>query len=373
MELMKNGLAEPAIYRISAALNTVLTKFDQSAFINDCLNGLGALELKERVDHIIDVLHQYLPTDFAQTADCLMAIPAIWDHGDENDPLRSFAAWPIIDYIAKHGIEQPNLALQVLKTLTCLFSAEFAIRPFILKYPELCHQNLASWSKDEDYHVRRLVSEGTRPRLPWGIRLPPFVKDPSPCLGYLDQLKDDEQLYVRRSVANHLNDIAKDHPDIVITTCKQWLAEVKNKPSTDLQWLIKHATRTVVKQGHPEVFSLLGFTNKPKVDVKLNIATPTVVFGNQLEFELTLTSKAKKSQKFVLDYAVHFVKANGETSPKVFKLKNMNLAAGETTTLAKKQAIKPITTRKYYAGNHKVEVFINGESKLIKRFELKMD
>ena len=372
MELMKNGLAEPAINRIAAALNTVLPSFDQKAFTKDCLNGLGELELKERVDHIITVLHQYLPSEFSQAAEYLMMIPAIWDHGEQDDPLSSFAAWPITDYVATYGIEEPETALQVMKTLTCLFSAEFAIRPFILKYPELCHQQLANWCTDDDYHVRRLVSEGTRPRLPWGIRLQPFVEDPTPCLCYLNQLKDDEQLYVRRSVANHLNDIAKDHPDLVINTCKQWLTEANNKPSAELKWLIKHATRTIVKQGHPEVFALLGFTNKPKVDVELNIKTPEVVYGNQLEFDITLTSKAKKLQSFVLDYAIHFVKANGETSPKVFKLKNINLAAGETIALSKKQAIKPITTRKYYAGEHKVEVFVNGESKLNKSFELKM-
>lgn len=369
---MKNGLAKPAILRISSALKQVLPQFNENAFIDDCLDNIESLELKERVNHLIAILHQYLPQDFSHTAQALTNIVPIWDFGDPDDALRSFAAWPLIDYIAEHGIECPDIAIPLMKTLTALFSAEFAIRPFILKYPKLCHQHLILWCQDDDHHVRRLVSEGTRPRLPWGIQLKPFVNDPTPTKIYLDTLKDDTSLYVRRSVANHLNDIAKDHPDVVINMCQHWLSQCNNKPTDDLQWLIKQATRTLVKKGIPEVFPLLGYTNKPKIKAEVLTCTPEITLGDALSFTLEIKSTTAKNQRFVIDYAIHFVKANGATNAKVFKLKNVDLAAKQTLVIDKSHAIRPISTRKYYPGKHVLEILVNGESKASQSFILQM-
>ena len=372
MELMKNGLSTPAVIRIADALEKILTNFDKTAFIDLCCDRIETLELKERVSYLITVLHQYLASDFLRAAHLLSAIVPLWDFGDKEDPLRSFAAWPLIDYIAVHGINHPEVALPLMKTLTPLFSAEFAIRPFILKYPEFCHEHFLIWCNDTHADVRRLVSEGTRPRLPWGIQLKPFVLDPTPTLVYLHALKTDKSLYVRRSVANHLNDISKDHPEVVITTCKDWIEAFNGTVSDEMQWLIKHATRTIVKQGNPEVFSLLGYTDKPKVEINLVVEQDVITLGESLRFNVGLTGESSDKQNVVVDYAIHFVKANGTTRPKVFKLRNVMLLPGKCFPVSKKHAIKPITTRKYYPGEHKIEILVNGETKASQSFYLNM-
>ena len=361
MELMKNGLGLPAVKRISYALakTAALEKtFDEVAFIQAATSPLESLELKQRVQHLIDVLHQFLPQGFEQAVECLLQLPSVWDKGDEDDPLRGFAAWPIIDYVAEHGVNHPQLALPALRELTHLFSAEFAIRPFLLAHPELCHEHFSRWVKDESEHVRRLVSEGSRPRLPWGIQLKPYVKDPSDNLRWLGVLKNDDSLYVRRSVANHLNDISKDHPQVVLDVCNAWYA----KSDANVKWVIKHATRTLVKAGHPDVFALLGHSKEVKIkDLALTLSTDQLVLGDGLEFELSLVSAAKQTQSLVVDFALHFMKASGKTSPKVFKWKTLNLEAGQSVSLQKKHAIKAITTRRYYTGTQTLEVLVNGQ------------
>ncbi len=357
MELMKNGLSEAALNRIAKAFEQLLPSFDSPTFLAESQQGLEALELKERVHHIIEVLSRHLPKSFTEAAKILKQIPKVWDHGDPNDPLRYFAAWPVTDYVAVYGLHAPKLALDTLKQLTCLFSAEFAIRPFILQNPDLCQDLFHQWVSHKDEHVRRLVSEGTRPRLPWGIQLKPYMKDPSDNLPLLEQLKNDSSLYVRRSVANHLNDIAKDNPDTVIEVCENWYPDA----SEELRWVIRHATRTLVKAGHPRVFPLLGYSRKVRIEpIDIQLSKPTVVLGEALEFEFEIRSKHSKTQKMVVDFAVHFVKANGSQQAKVFKLKSLELGSKETQRLSKSHPIKAITTRKYYPGRQKLEVLVNG-------------
>ena len=371
MELMKNGLAQPAVGRISAALSKVLTQFDAQTFEQRCLKGLNELELKERVNHIISILHDYLPNDFPQAAAILINIADVWDFGNADDSLKSFAAWPIIDYFSVYGLEHPEESLLGLKQLTHLFSAEFAIRAFIVKYPEYCHQQFTLWVKDESEDVRRLVSEGTRPKLPWGLQLKQFVVDPTPNLTLLTSLKSDPSLYVRRSVANHLNDIAKNHPAVVINTCKQWLNEKTKTDAKEVDWVIKHATRTLVKNGYAEVFSLLGFTENPKVNIdQIILSNEVIKLGEAINFTFNITSASQKPQHFVIDYAIHFVKANGKQQAKVFKLKNVTLQPNETINLSKSFSFKPITTRKYYLGEHKIELLLNGQPVSAKSFDL---
>ncbi len=358
---MKNGLGLPAIKRISQALaqtRTLQNTFDCKAFIKAAKKPLESLELKERVQHVIETLHQFLPVEFDQAVKCLLELPSVWDAGNPDDPLRGFAAWPIIDYIGEYGVDSPDVALPALRELTHLFSAEFAIRPFLLKHPKLCHQHFKTWVKDESAQVRRLVSEGTRPRLPWGMQLKPYIKDPSDNLRWLDVLKNDESLYVRRSVANHLNDISKDHPHVVIDQCKAWY------PNSDdnVKWLIKHATRSLVKAGHPDVFELLGHSKVVKVKgLNLTLSADHLVLGDSLTFDLSFESATNEPQSLVVDFALHFMKANGKTSAKVFKLKTLRLESGQSVSVQKTHAIKAITTRRYYTGTQKLEVLMNGQ------------
>lgn len=367
MELMKNGLSQPAISRISNALSHVLIDFNSKSFENACLNGLDTLELKERVNHIIKVLHQHLPNDFKEAANVLIRIKEVWDFGDADDPLKSFAAWPIIDYFSEYGLDHPTESLDGLKQLTHLFSAEFAIRAFIIKYPQYCHQQFSLWVKDESADIRRLVSEGTRPKLPWGIQLKQFVSDPTPNIPLLDFLKRDASLYVQRSVANHLNDITKDHPNLVIDTCKKW-ATLNSK---NVDWIIKHATRTLVKVGNPEVFPLLGFTENPQIKIEaIELSNQQIKLGESITFNAILKANSNSIQRIVIDYAIHFVKANNKQQAKVFKLKNITLEPNELINLKKSFSFKPITTRKYYKGEHKIALLVNGKTIISKSFHV---
>ncbi|MEE1674758.1 DNA alkylation repair protein [Agarivorans aestuarii] len=364
--LMKNGLAEPAVQRIAQGIAAVYPEFDAKRFVELALKGLEELGLKQRVTHIIEVLQQTLPEDFAKVTEILTALPQYWDRGDPDDSLRGFAIWPVTDYVAVAGIDQPQLAFQALAALSPLFSAEFAIRPFIEKHPELSWQQLLAWTRSEDEHLRRLASEGCRPRLPWGVQLKQLITDPAPIYPILEALKNDSSLYVRRSVANNLNDIAKDHPEQVLALCLAW----QQGASSDLQWLIKHATRSLVKQGHPKSFPLLGYTAEPKVDIEeFALLNSEVAMGESLSFAIALRAQ-KPQQKFVLDYALHFMKANGKTAAKVFKLKNVNLAEGEMFAMEKSHSFKAISTRRYYPGEHFVAIHINGQEQARLAFTL---
>jgi 3-methyladenine DNA glycosylase AlkC len=368
--LMKDGLGSPAISRLADALACTIDGFRAEAFLNDALTGLDALELKGRVHHIIGVMHSYLPSDFKKAAPLLIHLKGVWNPGERDDNLAGFAAWPIVDYIGEYGLDYPEESLNALKELTSLFSAEFAIRPFIIEHTELTFRSLEKWCGDRDQHVRRLVSEGSRPRLPWGQQLPEFIKDPSPVFKLLEKLKDDPSEYVRRSVANNLNDISKDHPKAVLSCCRRW-----QKPTTpERARIIRHATRTLVKSGHPEVFGLLGYTDHPKLEVlALEVTPPTIKLGESIEFSFQVQSTNSETQKVVIDYAIHHMKANGLTSPKVFKFCTLDIKPSECVERTKRHAIKPITTRKYYSGEHAVEILINGKTFGEVAFTLRVD
>ncbi len=366
--LLKHGLGQAAIDRIAKALGRVLPGFKQRAFREQALAGIEQLELKQRVAHVIGVLHTHLSDDFREAAKTLARLPHNWDGGPGDDPLAGFAAWPLIDYVGVYGLGHPDVSLSLLRKLTPLFSAEFAIRPFIDGHYTLALQHLTSWCDDPNEHVRRLVSEGTRPRLPWGQRLPRFIRNPEPVLGLLERLKDDPREYVRRSVANNLNDISKDNPDAVLRVCRAW---IKGAPP-ERRLIIRRATRGLVKAGHPEVFSLLGYTKSPQIAVRnFRLHRKRVAPGDSLAFSCDIVSLARSKQSVVLDYAVHFMKANGKPSKKIFKLKPMELGPEQTTIVQKSHSFKQITTRRYYAGEHAIELLINGTTRGIRKFQLR--
>jgi len=355
--LLKESLNAQAVQQLADCLKEVEPSFNHQAFSKAANHSLSDLELKARVYHLIDALHRHLPQDFEQTAQILCQVKQ--HQLEAKDPtIRAFTAWPLIDYVAAHGLQHPEVALNTLAQLTSLFSAEFAIRPFIQQHYQLTFEHLHDWCDSPDFHLRRLVSEGTRPRLPWGQQLPQFIENPQPILPLLETLKADPEDYVRRSVANNLNDISKDHPQTVLNTCQRWQAQ----PCKETQWIIRHATRTLVKKDVPEVFSLLGYTAKPQLEIELTLSSNKLKVGDNLEFHIQLKSTAQQPQKLLVDYAIHFMKANGQQSAKIFKLKTLELASGETVVLEKKHRFVPLSTRRYYTGEHKVEVKINGLS-----------
>ena len=355
-ELFKDKFNHQMITLMGRHFERAWPEFNHQGFYNKCVDGLENLELKERIARISEALSDNLPANDFEHAVSVLRKSLAPDGASWEEGITGWGTLPLNHYVSSNGLAHFDTSMAFFKTSTTHFSAEFDIRFFILRYPQQTLKLLEKWSEDPNYHVRRLVSEGTRPRLPWAIKLQPFIDDPSPLLPLLTSLKDDQQEYVRRSVANSLNDIAKDHPDWVATVAQDWLLNANR----NRERLVRHACRTLIKQGHQPTLKALGY-KAPNVNlVALIVKQERVRFGDSLTFEVTLHSTSKESQKLIVDYAIHYQKANGGTSAKVFKWKNITLKANAQLSATKKHAIKPITTRKYYNGEHFVEILVNG-------------
>jgi 3-methyladenine DNA glycosylase AlkC len=362
-EPFKNFINEALVRATGRHLELHATDFDRRRFEALALRGLSELELKARAMQVCDALEATLPGDFDVASRILEASLAPAAAGEDLSSLRTgdeglagWALWPMGEFVARRGLESPERALQALHALTQRFTAEWAIRPFIDRHPALTFATLHTWLRDPSPHVRRLVSEGSRPRLPWGLQLRDLIADPSPSLPLLAALQDDASPYVRRSVANHLNDIAKDHPVLVA----QWLeTHLPSAPAARIA-LLRHASRTLIKRGDARVLAAWGVGGRFKGEVEFKLGPRRVSLGGAIELTLTLHSRAKAAQRLVIDYAVHHVKANGSLAPKVFKGWSCILGAGATQVLRKRHALRPITTRTYHAGRHEIDVRING-------------
>ncbi len=343
-------------------LHRVWPDFDKKGFAAAALADFPALELKQRSHQIARALAAHLPKDVPKALRTLTASLRPLDRNGalDEDARKGIAGWAILpfgEYVAANGLAHVTDSLAALRELTIRSTSEFAIRPFVVAHPKETLKALKEWAKDKNEHVRRLVSEGTRPRLPWGMQLKSFVKDPAPILPLLESLRDDPSEYVRRSVANSLNDIAKDHPDLVAAIAGKWLKDAGSERTR----LVRHACRTLIKAGHRATLTALGYAPSAKVElVEFTLSPAKLTFGNALTLKVRLKSTAKVPQKIVLDYVVHHRKKSG-TSAKVFKWKSFTLDAGGTMELIRKHAVKRITTRVYYAGAHKVEVMANGK------------
>ncbi len=370
--LFKDNLNPQVARSFGAQIKTAYPIFDADAFAAQIEPQLPSLELKERVAVFSEALRHHLPEDYAEAVGILLSI-----FGGENSPeaglfkeTNGWAYWSIAYFVERYGLEDFDTSLAAMHTITKHFSCEFAIRPFLIQYPAPTLSVLDDWTADPSPHVRRLVSEGTRSRLPWGMRLNQFIDDPTPTLALLNKLKNDESEYVRRSVANHLNDITKDNPELVIATLQRWHEE---EPSQEIQWITRHALRSLVKAGDPEALALLGFVSAQVSLSDFTITPDHINMGDTFELAFTLHSQSDSEQRLVIDYVVHFVKANGKNSPKVFKLKTAVLPPHQSLTIQKKHHIKPITTRRYYPGEHPVEIQVNGKIVGESKFELTIE
>lgn len=366
---MKDGLDSVAIRRLAGNLKRAHTDFDVGGFVTLALTGLEGLELKARVAHVAAAMKPYLQSDPKEAiAGILHAVPE-WDRGPADDSLRGFATWPVFVFVETVGLALGEFGLRALGQLTHLFSAEFAIRSFVKKNTESSMAVVNEWASHPDEQVRRLASEGIRPRLPWAGKLTQFVQDPTPVIEVLDKLIDDESLYVRRSVANNLSDIAADHPDLAVATCERWL----KTPTAERRWIAKRATRNLIKSGHAGVWGLHGFTETPLVDVLgLRVTPASVAMDEKFSIDFELRSKASVTQRLVVDFVVHHVKAGGKSSAKVFKLCELALGVGERVQLQKAHAFRTITTRRYYPGAHRIEIQVNGKRYAEAHIELDM-
>lgn len=321
-------------------------------------------ELKQRTRHIVLVLHEYLPAHFP---DAVTIILKTVEHlRAQTNREGSFGYISLPEYIEVYGLEHYKESVKAMEDITQFMSCEFAVRPFIVRYGDKMMKQMLAWSKHKDPRVRRLASEGCRSRLPWAMALPEFKKDPSPILQILENLKTDKDIWVQKSVANNLNDISKDNPKLAISIYKQWLGKTK-----ETDWIVKHAARTLLKQGNAEVMGLFGFRkDKAVVLHSMNIGTPKVKMGKDLVFSFTVLNKSKESKLIRLEYGMYYVRANGTLSKKVFKISEREYGAGAEVVVSRKQSFKAITTRVYYPGSHKVSVIINGHEMAEGEFEL---
>lgn len=377
-EPFKNLINAQTVQHAGAHLQRVWPAFDRLRFEQQAGTGLEALAFKARAMQLADALQATLPSRFQAACEVLeasLAQPVPLDAAGEpsglsdaqrDGGLSGWVVWSLGEFVARQGMADVPRALACLHALTQRFSAEFAIRPFIQQHPNATLSIISTWVNDPSAHVRRLVSEGSRPRLPWGLRLQSLVADPAPTLALLRALQDDASAYVRRSVANHLNDVAKDHPDLVA----QWVLEHRLGASAERTALLRHASRSLIKQGHTPTLQAWGLGQGLVGDATLSLSTDHARVGEDVGLHVTLRSTAPAPQLLVVDYAVHHVRANGSTSPKVFKGWKLTLEPHTTRTLDKRHSLRPVTTRQLYPGPHRVELQINGQTCASDTFEL---
>ncbi|MCR9202171.1 MAG: hypothetical protein NXI04_26310 [Planctomycetaceae bacterium] len=344
---------------LAGLFQTADPEFPAPLLIRRIMKTLPQLELKQRIVLIAEQLERVLPDDFGEAAAAITAaLPPPLDPTLTDDDFGDFIFAPLGEFVVRNGLTKQHLrtSLKTLKALTQRFSMEDAIRAFLNEFPEQTLKELDKWSRDRNYHVRRLVSEGTRPVLPWSKRI---SLEPDVPIPLLDQLHADPTRYVTRSVANHLNDIARTDPSLVLKTLKRWQKAGLQDPK-ELDWLTRHALRGLVKKGDRDALKLLGFRADPKIRIAgLSMKSTKLVPGEAVDFSFELT--AERKERLLVDYVIHFVKANGTLAPKVHKLKQVDLAKGETVTLGKRHTLRAnATTYTLYPGEHKLSLQING-------------
>jgi 3-methyladenine DNA glycosylase AlkC len=364
-ELFKNIYNDGFFDAFISAVQQIRSNFDKRSFLKKIYDDEWEhRELKQRMRHITIVLKNHLSEDFNDNAGTILRlIPQLKKKGFKSNNLE-FIFFP--DFIEIYGIENYKTSVKAFEQITEFVSCEFAVRPFIIKYQDDMIKQMLRWSAHKDSMVRRLATEGCRPRLPWAMAIPSFKQDPTPIIPILENLKNDESESVRRSVANNLNDISKDNPKTVINLVKTWKGA-----TTETDWLIKHACRTLLKQGDAEVMNLfgLGFNEDIKID-NFQILTPKVKIGIFLEFNFDLKNTSTSKVKVRLEYGLYYQKANGSLSKKVFKISEKEYPENSSTSIHRKQSFKIITTRKFHVGKHQLAMIINGKEFQKLDFEL---
>ncbi|WP_109436090.1 MULTISPECIES: DNA alkylation repair protein [Aquimarina] len=366
-ELLKNIYTREFFETFTNSLQKIVPNFNTSSFFKHIFNTEWEhKELKQRMRHIVIALQHHLSPEYSKNVTTIIqVIDQLQKDGVKENSLE-YMFFP--DFIEYYGICEYDISIAAIEKITQFTSCEFAIRPFILTFPNKGIQQMITWSQHKHPMVRRLSSEGCRPRLPWAMALPFLKKDPTQILPILKRLKNDESESVRRSVANNLNDISKDNPDIVINLAYNWYSKSKN---TD--WLVKHACRTLLKQGNIKTMKLFGYGAIHNIKIEdLKIHTPKVKIGSVLDFTFELHNIGNSSSKLRLEYGLYYQKANGSLSKKVFKISEKIYPAKSSTVIDRKQSFKVITTRKFHIGLHRLSIIINGHELEKYDFELIM-
>lgn len=351
---MKNLINRSLLERMAGELCLVHPAFPKSEFLK-LSSSLEGNELKARVLLVADGLKKHLPENYPKAVSILVKTM-------NNGKLSGFDLWPFSEYIGQFGLDHFDESLEAMTVLTQHFTAEFAVRPFFIKDQNKVLKFFARNVNHPNHHIRRWISEGSRPLLPWGERLPAFVIDPSPTIKLLEKLKYDDELYVRKSVANHINDISKHHPELVIQTLESWVKAAPEVHREKILWIKRHGLRTLIKKGNKDALRLMGVSGEAKIETgKIKLNQKIYHLNDRLEFQLEIRSTSKKSQRLVVDYLIDFQKSNGKKSSKVFKLKVLEIGAGEKVLIKKSHHLKKITTMKYYKGLHHLMIQVNGK------------
>ncbi|MBB2946477.1 3-methyladenine DNA glycosylase AlkC [Actinoplanes lutulentus] len=315
---------------------------------------LGGLALRERADLLRDALITDLPGSYDDFSAVVRAAAG-------NERFDGWLIWPVTAAVAQKAVAENtgaafDDAMAVMAQLTPRLSAEFAIRTLLRHDLDRALPIVQEWTASPDHEVRRLATEGTRPYLPWSIRVPQILARPGVTMPILNALYRDDSEYVRRSVANHLNDLSRDQPDLVVDTARRWLTA----PGTHTGQLVRHALRTLIKRGHPGALELLGFTPAAVEIDGPALDRAAIPFGGTLGFTATIHNPGPETARLAIDYVVHHRRANGSQSAKTFKLTIRTLAAGESVTISREHSFRAISTRRYYPGEHAIALQVNG-------------
>lgn len=364
----KNWINKDVVQKLALQIQLYDKNFPKDSF-QKVSSQLAPLELKARVQLICDSLIKSLSSDYLRNLKLIVNV--VTQPKDAKKALQGFELWPLLHYIQTQGLDHPKASLLALETLTEYFTAEFAVRPYIIHHSSLAFEILKKWSESSNLHHRRLASEGSRPRLPWGEQIKALIANPHPTLPILYRLRFDDELYVRKSVANHLNDISKDNPSLMLETLRDWQLEAQklckeHKISMEslnhFQWILQHSLRGLVKKSNPQALKLVGIDSKARFQLtNLMVRKKKISVGGTLEFSFEIHNPSTTAEALI-DFVIHYQKANKKLSPKVFKLTRKKIERGQTLSIQKRHSFKVVTTRKLYAGLHELEIIVNGQA-----------
>jgi 3-methyladenine DNA glycosylase AlkC len=357
-EPLKDMFNKKFYERMALEFNKHDKNFHPDKFVKDVVKGIEDMSLNQRMRNTTITLKKYLPDDYKKAVEVLVQVaPEFRSH---------YTSFVFPDFVGQYGHDNIKLSLDTLKYLTQFGSSEFAIREFLKRDFSRTIAVMDKWAEDKNHHVRRLASEGSRYRLPWSFNLDEVIKNPQVTRSILEKLKADEELYVKKSVANHLNDFSKKQTDYMLDLINSW-----DKKNQHTAWIIKHASRTLIKTGNAESLAIFEFEKNEKIKIqKFKFKNSKIKLGDNLQFDFDLISEKAKTQKLVIDYRIYYCKKSGEMLPKTFKLKEIILKPNETLHLSKVHRFLDFTTRKHYEGKHAIEIMINGKSYLKKEFGL---
>lgn len=360
---------EKKVKQLASEIKAVYPEFSANVFARTILKDFRDQELMDRIRGIRDKLREFLPADYNKALTIILAaLPEELASDKSDNDFGDFIYAPYSYFVATYGCTQKNInvSLNALKEITKRFSAEGALRDFINAFPKETLAAVTKWSQDKNYHVRRLASEGTRANLPWAKKI---KLDPVLLVPVLTILYQDKTRYVVRSVANHMNDLTKVNPKLALSLLKEW-KRAKLQNDKELDYLIRHSLRSLIKQGNSEALALLGFDTKAIKVSQFKLDQSEIKVGDQLTFSFLIHSTDSVSQNILLDYVIYFLKGNGKLAPKTFKIGKLILEPKSKLVIKKRHTLKKMSTRTLYSGWHELVLQINGQTLGKKKFHL---